>query len=457
MQPRIALVHPYWDFWASSVSHDLRADREELLDAASSFLSKEGVLTASHVVSNTAEAVQVVRDLPLIDAVVVVATMAAPSAITMQVLDLLPRVPVVVWSLTRTRSLREDFSHSDITAAGATVGASMAGSALARAGRTFDVVASTLEEPAPIAEAVRRAAAAGRLSRARLLRIGAPIPGYTSVMPPEGGLDQLGPQTVEVSADTFVARVRQASTAAAERRIAEIHAEFDEPVPVDALGLTRAAAAEVALRALVDAEQASAGAMNCHAPGLRPEPGFGIAPCLALGRLTSEGVPFTCTGDVLTAVAMLAVQNLGYPTLYHEVEAIDHLRDEAILANTGEHDLRLCGDARPKLVANVWYRDDHLTAPCAQFSIPPGPATLVGFVYAPGPRFVVAEGWFTERSWPDTGTPHAGFRFAAGGIAVAWAKWTRAGVLHHSAATNAHIADDIEAIANHLRTEFVRV
>ena len=34
----VALVHPYWDFWASSVPGDFRADREELLARAADAL-----------------------------------------------------------------------------------------------------------------------------------------------------------------------------------------------------------------------------------------------------------------------------------------------------------------------------------------------------------------------------------------------------------------------------------
>jgi L-arabinose isomerase len=197
--------------------------------------------------------------------------------------------------------------------------------------------------------------------------------------------------------------------------------------------------------------------VNCHVAELRPDPGFGIAPCLALGRLTSEGYPFTCTGDLVTAIAMLAVQALGLPTLYHEVEALDHDHDEAILANTGEYDRRLCGDSAIDVVPNIWFEHDPINAPCARFSIPPGPASLVGFVFGPKPRFVVAEGVFTGRESPQTGTPNAGFRFSSGTVGPTWARWAQAGVVHHSAATNAHVADRIEAIAHHLGAEFVRV
>jgi L-arabinose isomerase len=109
------------------------------------------------------------------------------------------------------------------------------------------------------------------------------------------------------------------------------------------------------------------------------------------------------------------------------------------------------------LATNAWYVHDPITAPCARFSIAAGPGSLVAFVFAPTPRFVVAEGVFTGRRSPATGTVNAGFRFSSGAVGEAWARWAAAGVTHHSAATNTLVADRIEAIAHHLGAEFIRV
>jgi hypothetical protein len=151
------------------------------------------------------------------------------------------------------------------------------------------------------------------------------------------------------------------------------------------------------------------------------------------------------------------VQALGFPTLYHEIEAVDHDTDELILANTGEHDLRLCGKARPTLVPDVWYEDDDTTGPCAVFALPPGPASLVGFAIVGGPTWIVAEGRFTGRSSARTGTPNGGFRFAGGHVSEAWPRWAATGVTHHSAATNALVAADIRSVAHHLDAQVLVV
>lgn len=457
MPGRVLVLHPYWDFWESSVAWDLRADREDLLDQACRILGTHCEVVRSRVVATSDDAESAVQGLADIDAIVVVSTMAAPPAHSMLALDRRPRDPVVVWALSRGRTLSQDFGHTDITTAGSTVGAPMIASALARQGRAYRVVASTLEEPGLIGGAVRGAVAAGRVQRARLLRIGDAIPGYSMVVPPEGAWDTFGPTVVDFSPNDFALQASQADPGEVASVIGAIEGSAVIDDGVDRLGLTRAAAVEVALRAAVREFDCVGGAINCHVAALRPSPKFGIAPCLALGRLTSDGYPFTCTGDLVTALAMVAVQSLELPTLYHEIEALDYERNEAILANTGEYDRRLCGSEPLEVIRNVWFDKDPIPSPSARFSIPAGPASLVAFTFAPRPRFVVAEGSFTGRRAPETGTPNAGFRFASGPLDEAWARWAQAGVVHHSAATNAHVADQVETLAHHLGAEFVRV
>ena len=457
MRPRIGVIHPYWDFWESSVPRDLLADRRQLLAEATSLLAQECEVLVSAMVSNPSEALAIVPNCSNLDAIVVVCSMAVPPATGMGVLEALPRIPVVIWVMAAAETVPDSFSHSDITTYGATVGAPMLGSALSRLGRPFDLVVANLETSENIFPAVRRAAAAGAIRHARVLRIGEKIPGFTTVDAPANALADFGPTVVDVDPTDLVKRVGNVQADRVEEIMRQIGSEFEGTENVNQLALLRAVRTEAVLRDILFETNAVAGALNCHVAALRPHPDYGIAPCLALGRLTSDGIPWTCTGDVLTSIAMLAVQSLGYPTLYHEVEALDHLENEAILANSGEHDLRLSGGLRPDLVPNVWYEHDPLTAPCARFSIPFGPASLVGFVYAPEPRFVVAEGFFTGRQSPATGVTNAGFRFNSGPVREAWARWCQAGVLHHSAATNAHVANDIEVVARHLGATFWQV
>lgn len=451
---RIGVVLPYWDFWETSVPWDFRADREALLAEAVDIASRVGVVAFAALLSDEQTATALRPAIQDLDALVIVSTMAAPSATTMALVAGVTNVPILVWALSQLPHLAEGFSHTDITTAGSPVGTPMVTSALARAQMRFDVVATSIREPEAAVMAIRSVVTAGRIARGPLLVIGSPIPGYTTVVPPTESDFPIN--EVAVPAEVFANSAHSSSTEQVQLRIAEIREQFDVQSHVSELSIQRAAQAEVALREIVQKTGAVAGTINCHETALRGNPDFGIAPCLALGRLTTDGVPFTCTGDVLTAVAMFTLQSLGYPTLYHEVEAIDFENDEVVLANSGEHDLGLCPH-RATLVPNHWYSHDAIVGPCALYSIPAGPASLVAFVMAPGPRFIVAEGRFTGHSYLETGVPNAGFRFQGKQVQDAWAQWAKAGVTHHSAATNAHVADAIHRVASHLNADVVQV
>jgi L-arabinose isomerase len=198
--------------------------------------------------------------------------------------------------------------------------------------------------------------------------------------------------------------------------------------------------------------------MNCHVPEIRFGEEIGIAPCFALGRSTSRGVPWSCTGDVLTAVAMLAAKLVGGAAQYHELEALDAETGELVVASSGEYDLELAPGVRPRLVENGWFAADARCGACACYTAPPGPATLVAFAQLDsGHRLIAAEGELTGRGFPGVGTANAAFRFASGPAEEAWARWCRAGSNHHSAATRGHGGAALAAVARYLGIEFESV
>src|SRR5205814_5525037 len=229
-------------------------------------------------------------------------------------------------------------------------------------------------------------------------------------------------------------------------------------VELEGDGLERSLRAACALEQLVERHRLDAGAINCHVPEIRFGEEVGIAPCFALGRQTSRGVPWACAGDVVTAVAMLTLKLLGGAAQYHELEALDYETGELVVASSGEHDLAFAGE-RPRLIRNLWYAADPHCGACACFAAPAGPATLLGFteldVPGAGYRFVVAAGEFTGTAWPGVGTPYAAFRFRSGTAVEAWTRWCCAGANHHSAATPGDLAESVEAVARFVGVEAV--
>jgi L-arabinose isomerase len=432
----VALVHPYWSFWEASVPYDLRADRDELAAAV------RGRLDVEWVAPDQA------------DCVLVLQTMATPPAWT---LAELPPAPLVVWAAHRRRHVPEHFDHGGITAEGATVGTPMLTSVLVRERRPFELVVGLIDDAATlraVGDALRGAAAAARVARARVGRIGPVQDGYACVDTPDDALrERIGVEVVRLDA----AEMRDAYECVGAEELRAIEAETADryDVRVQGDGYARSLRAACAIERLVRDHRLDAAALNCHVPEIRFGP-VGIAPCFGLGRSTSAGVPWTCTGDVLTAIAMLIGTALGGASQYHELESYDYDRDEFVIASSGEHDLRLAPEVTPALIENDWFRGDPQVGVCACFSAPAGPASLlaladVGHDY----RLIAAAGEFTGRSYLDTGTANAGFRFR-GGLA-GWRRWCELGASHHSSASPGELAPAAGACARFLGIEHALV
>jgi L-arabinose isomerase len=469
-RPRIAVVHPYWTLWEHTAGPTFRADRLALARRVAASLEDVFLPVGVGDYASAAEAAALAPSFAGADAevVLVLQTMAAPPAYTLALLDALPGVPVVIWALHESGLVEGSFDHGGITTQGATVGAPMLSNILGRRGRPFEMVLGRLaddETVGRVRRALRLAATARRISRSRLGRVGVPLDGYLHV---DVGDDELragtGIEIVRISPDEVVDRYRAVDEARVRALDAEVRATwtFEEDVDVGE-SLARSLRAAVALEDLVADHRLDAGAFNCHVPQFRFGEPIGIAPCWALGRSTSAGVPWTCTGDVLTAVAMLTTKRLGGAAVYHEIEAIDYATGEVVIANSGEHDLAwLAPGETPRLRRNGWFcgKDPHCGV-CAVLEPAAGPATLVGFTPHPdargGFRLVAARGDLTERRFPVTGTVNGAFRFRDGTVEEAWARWASAGVNHHSSATPGDLADDVAIVARHLGIEAVIV
>jgi len=432
----VALVHPYWSFWEDSVPYDLRADREQFAAEARSGLAVEWV------------------DPEHAECVLVLQTMATPPAAT---LAALPALPLVVWAAHRRRAVPEQFDHGGITAEGATVGAPMLTSVLVREGRPFELVVGLVDDPettAAVSDALCGAAGASRVRGSRVARVGPVQEGYLCVDTPDQLLaERLGLDVVRLPASEVTAAYERVTPA----RVRMIRDETESLYAVEAEGegLERSLRAACAIEDLVSEHALSAGAINCHVPEIRLG-GIGIAPCFGIGRSASRGVPWTCTGDVLTAVAMLISESVGGAAQYHELESYDYETDEFVIASSGEHDLALAPGARPSLIANDWFRGDPCVGVCACFSPAAGPASLlaladVGHDY----RLIVADGDFTGRAFPATGTANAGFRFRHG--LTGWRRWCEQGASHHSCASPGKLAAVTASCARFLGIEHAAV
>jgi len=467
--PRVALLLPYWDFWGASARGDLLAELEQAGADVAEALIDVNVVTRELIrpADDAAAIAARVRERTA-EVLLVVQTMAVAPAGTMRVLDALDDLPLIVWAMNRRPSAPGSFDHSDITTEGATVGTSQLVNLIVRRRRPLVLEVGQLHDPLAIervSSSIAVAAAARRLSRATLARVGDEPDGYDCVVCDFAALSSaLGLTVTEVESRELVAAFESVTPEALERVTAEVADEFRLAPSLTLAddGLRRSLRFAAALEQLDARQGIDAGAINCHIDELRYSPAIGIAPCFALGRETSNGIPWCCAGDVLTAVAMLTTRVLGGGALYHELERIDYATDELILANSGEHDLALRRlDEPPELRSNGWFASDPVCGVCACFSFPAGAATLVAFTPHPdersGFRFIVAEGEFTGRSLPQTGTPNGGFRFCSRSASDGYRAWALAGANHHSSASAGHLGARVAQLAMHLGVGAVNV
>ena len=466
--PNVAILLPYWTFWESSVGGPtFRADRLNALGALIPELTAAGVRVVWQGLVDSVDAGRAAGgqiESSEAEVVVVVQSMAVPPAYVKAGVDQVPDIPIVVWAAQQGTTMRPEFDASDITRSGATVGTPMLTNVLGREGRPYELVVGALTEPSAISDVVRvvlSAAVAGAMRGARIARVGVPLDGYACVDVDDDELMRAtGIELVSVH-PSEIRDLYQAATDV-EQIAAEVNSDFDVTV-IDQDALARSLRLAAAMEALDANHSFAAGAMNCHVHGIRFGPDPGVTPCFGLGRETTRGIPWTCVGDVVTAVAMMVAKRLSGAALYHEIEAIDFTTGEVAIANSGEHDLNWCDrGCRPRLQSNPWFSSDPITGASAWFELPAGPATLVGFTphdeEHSGFRFIAAEGVVTERSFPDSPTVGGAFRFLGQDpVTAVWKRWARAGVNHHSAAGPGHFADQVETVASLVGVGCVRV
>ncbi len=447
--PSIGVISPYWDFWESAVDTDVRGAKTALDIRCTDSIRAHGRIVWQVAADELGE------HLPDVDLIIVVIQMAVPPEQVTAFLGQRTHSVKLVWAAHATSDLPEPFTHESIVVRGATVGASMLSASLNRTAVLHDVV---LGDPSSnsLAQRLSVAAAAGKIRGSTVSVIGDHLEGYDFVTAPESELERLQVKVKKHTPQDFSSRVQDVDQAILYNYLAVLDPTWRESTTSE--GGEQAARYALALRDLMVEDQSIAGAMNCHVLQLRTNPqGTGIAPCFGLGCETSEGRPWTCTGDINTSLAMLFVSALGHPTFYHEMEAVDATTGDIILANSGEHDSRFASQKPIRYSPNPWYPGPHPT-PIASFQIAPGPATVIAVsAIDERLRVIVAEGEFTSRSAKSTGTMSAVFRFANSTGTEGWEGWVRAGAGHHSCATDTHLSQNIQQLCKLLGIEFVQV
>ncbi len=459
---RIAYLPFYVDYY-ESVCPDFAREKPAAAKRCAEALKQHGeVLWDGELVRSIEAADAIGRKLAKQqpDCVVVVTTIAVFSAIPWAALQHIP-VPILIWNAQAIRTGGKGYTMVEIVRNTGQIGTQALADTLAREGRWFRVVTGYEKNPRTNTDLARFFAiirAVNALKRARLLAIGPSFPAMTDILIDETSL-----------ARDFGATVTHVSTDELTKRYSE---SFVVP-PLGGPGrtppkggttnlspdeLTRSSRLCAAVESLVTEHHVDAGTLNCHGACLH-NPEIGITACYSLGVQNSQGRPFTCTGDLPTAIAMLILKKLTGISMYTEVQVMDEKRKAIVIANSGEgEDGIRRRSSKPVVRGNTNFKGVHGRGASFAYPLQPGPATLVSFTPAPGGyRLIVAEGQILRDTLPDAGALAGFFRFRDKDLHHAYARWMEAGAVHHAATTLGHWAGELRAVAELLKIDFIEI
>ena len=445
------------EYFEPIMGPDSRRDRTAHLDrtiasvAADAELHNLGLLVD---VGDEARLTEAVRRLAP-DVLLIVPTMATPPGPMLRVIEAAGNAPVIIACAHGLEHIGADYGMAELCRHSANVGASMVESLLRRRGREPVTLVGFLSDDAfhsRLRMAVRAAGVGRRLGGLRIARLGVPMTGYDHVGLDSAEAEASGMVLVDIPLAQWADRVAGVTTGQIDQFFAELSALMPTGTEWERTGdHDRAARLAVALRALAEEEQVDCGSLTCRGPfGVGLEKG--AIGCLATTLMTSSGIPFSATGDLVTAIAMFVGRGLGGATLYCELDAIDRQRDAFLVANTGEGDWGwVPADGRSIIRAASDHSGRDVPGVVLQHDLRPGAGTMVAITLdrtlserltllamegvvgqAPQTSLKITQGWFQTAHRP---------------AASAMEKWIGAGATHHGALSAGHLAEAITWVA----------
>lgn len=446
-RPRAGLLVPYVPFYEGIVplreeKRAFAADLQRTLSKSSEVLSPGLVETEDEA----REAARLFREREA-DAVIVAPALAAFGGMAWAALESC-ECPVLLWCVQPAEKIPDDWDMRQLIRNSGGLAVQAIANTLARAGRKFDVVFS--RTPERVSSFLRAAAVSKDLKKARFGRIGTVFPWMTDI-----ALDAPrwpGAEIREVAANALhgcYLRQGEDEVAARVAGMRARHAILD----ITDNELERSARLWLTLDEIVHEHGLDGGAFNCHGENCLRNHSIGVTACYAVSAQTSEGRPFSCTGDLPTAIAMWMLNQLAGSVIYGELDLVDADANCVLLANGGEG---LCEGA--SIAGNENFVGVHGRGASLRFTPFTGPATLASFTpldCSGRYRIIATEGEMAPRELPGFGVFHSGFRFNGVRAPRAFELWCEAGAVHHIAIAPGHWARELRWIAEFSGFEFM--
>jgi len=396
-----------------------------------------------------------------VDVILVVPTMAAPPEYSWEAVKRMPRTPLIVWDMHEMTEIPDGYTMRDLVRHSNNVGTIMFTNTALRHGRNVQLFVSAERDSrteAKVFKAIRAGKAASAFLNGRIGLIGKPIDGYVNVTADPGDLaGTFGLQVQDIGSDEFTRTFRQVT----DEEIGEKRRWLEEHTRVEAEqdhGFRQSLALTVTLEKLTERYGLLGGAFNCRAEYAAKNPEIGVIGCLGVSCMTSVGKPYTCTGDIVTSLAMIAAKQLGGDILYCECDQIDYVEDYMLMANTGESDFCLSCD-KPCVISTRGHSGQPLKGASVFISAKPGPATLVGMSPKKGAKggwvLVIAPGEILGTRHQELRVGNCMFRFRNGPTPEAFRRWCLAGATHHGSLSSGDLTEELVMFGEMLGIETV--
>ncbi len=462
---RIGLLCVYFGLFDAAMPPEFRRDRTAFAESMRERMEQFGSVVYPGVVDSdeTGRAAGRVFAESGVDVIVFAPTMAAPPSYGWEAVRNLPNVPLLAVGAQELQEVPDDYATEEATRRSLPVGLVMFTNVLVREGRPFTTLVSASgsgELEAALKDTLRAVEAAAMVRNARMLSIGAPISGYLDVEVAPEELEYLGVEVIDIGAVEIAAAFAAVDAERVTALADDLRNRFDASA-VDSPTLTRSSRLALAMEGLCQANDATAGAVNCHSDTLRWNPDVGITACLGVAFCTREGTPFACTGDIPTGIALMLGKKLAGSALYCELYQMDFPGNWILVANGGEGDLSSRSPSSTvRLLPEDHYMGDHGPGTAVAFELPEGPATLISLTplnHTGGWVLVGAEGHILGSKHHDMEGPNGMFRFDSGDVAKAYARWCEAGATHHAGLLPGHHGDVLARTSDVLGITYIAV
>lgn len=371
-------------------------------------------------------------------------------------------VSLVIWNAHESINLPAGYDAAALVSHSGNVGTLALTNALLREGRRFLLTTGHWQNTGArvqIVEQVRCAGVATSLGRLQLGIIGEPFEGMLDVNLDDDVLLHNG---LRVATSIPVSVIQKAFAGIPDEAMSNEASYIKRTFKCERLtedALQASGRLVLALESVVESNQLDGGAVNCHSAGWREDPKLGILGCYAVSRLTSRGVPFACTGDLCTGLAMVIADRLSGTAFYCEIDMLDYENDEALLSNSGEMDYRYSALDKEVLVPHSFYGAAAGVCAVSSGTLKGGPATLLALTSLPDKRIrmIAASGRVLDRKAKDLTVSNCVFKFDRAPINRAFEEWCLGGANHHAVLMEGRHLGALRQVAELREWEFVAV